>query len=161
MAPIPSQHPKKSRVQKPFHLLQKQNADSDRDWRLWEENSFAQPSWPSVRILQNHLMWISTDKLKHKVNCQDKGDMKCCDYNLWPWDERHLANNEEKYREEEAKVKVVYSGQECRRTGNQTSGPRIFQEKRKPTIKGQHNALQLFWQACNMKNTNVKQKYQV
>ena len=44
--------------------------------------------------------------------------MKCCDSNLWPLDERHLANNEEEYRgEEEAKVKVVYSGQECRRTG--------------------------------------------
>ena len=51
--------------------------------------------------------------------------MKCCDSNLWPLDETHLANNEEEYRGEEAKVKVVYSGQECRRTENQTSGPRI------------------------------------
>ena len=89
--------------------------------------------------------------------------MKCCDSNLWPLDETHLANNEEKYKEgEEAKVKVVYSGQECRRTENQTSGPRIFQEKRKPTIKGQHNVEQPFWhQACNMKMISVKQKFQV
>ena len=79
------------------------------------------------------------------------------DSNLWPSDETHLANNEEKYREEKAKVKVVYSGQECRRTENQTSGRRIFQEKRKPIIKGQHNVEELFWhQACNMRSTNVK-----
>ena len=64
--------------------------------------------------------------------------MKCCDSNLWPLDERHLANNEEEYRgEEEAKVKVVYSGQECRRTKSQTSGPRIFhvQEQKNDEIK--------------------------
>ena len=30
--------------------------------------------------------------------------MKCCDSNLWPLDERHLANNEEKYREEDPKL---------------------------------------------------------
>ena len=67
--------------------------------------------------------------------------MKCCDSNLWPLDEAHLANNEEKYREEEAKVKVVYSGQECRRTGNQTSGPRIFhvEEQKIDEIKEMQN----------------------
>ena len=60
--------------------------------------------------------------------------MKCCDSNLWPLDEAHLANNEEKYREEEAKVKVVYSGQECRRTRRLVGGS--SKRKESPPSKG-------------------------
>ena len=85
--------------------------------------------------------------------------MKCCDSNLWPLDERHLTNNEEKYREEEAKVIVVYSGQECRRTGKTrrlARGSSTFRSKK--LMKLRKYKIEKNDEIKKMQNKNYKKK---